>query len=188
MWTYRKLKGRKKSYVQQQAPMKLTQGKYALPTPFNSRVQSTKATAKSRWITLITATKKTPNKIHQNYSVPTMYRPALGRLLLPFTHDDPKRWAQGSAAHVFMLSTSGDELEHSFGIWRWKNEYWSILVDQLLTTTFVPRVFPLYSVWQLHTQPLIVAAHHHLRVAVSIYWWNLERDISGILRSEVSTK
>ena len=188
MWTYRKLKGRKKSYVQQQAPMKLTQRKYGLPTPFNLRVQSTKATAKSRWITLITATKKTPKKIIKTTAALRCIVPPSAGSSYRLRTMTPSVWAQGSAAHVFMLSTSGDELGHSFGIWRWKNEYWSILVDQLLTTTFVPRVFPLYSVWQLHTQPLFVAANHHLRVAVSIYWWNLDRDISGILRSEVSTK
>ena len=100
-------------------------------TPFNPGVQSTKPTAKSKLISLIAATRKSPNKMHRNYT-------ASLRCIVPPSASSSYRYDPSlrlcSAAHVFMLSAPGEELGFCFGIWRRRNECWSILVDQLLTT------------------------------------------------------
>lgn len=127
-------------------------------TPFNPGIQSTKATTKSKWISLIAATKKTPNKMNQSYGVPTMYRPAPSA---SSSYPSPRLCStRVYIMPVFMLSTPGEELGFSFGIWRWKTEYWSILADQVLTTikVLVPSFFLWYSIClQLYTEPLVVA-------------------------------
>ena len=92
------------------------------------------------------------------------------RCIVPRLRPAPPTPAPSSAAHVFilcpvacpvfMLSTPGEELGFSFGIWRWKTVYWSILADQVLTTIklLVPSFFLWYSIClQLYTEPLVVA-------------------------------
>lgn len=92
------------------------------------------------------------------------------RCIVPRLPPAPPTPAPGFAAHVFilcpvacpmfMLSTPGEELGFSFGIWRWKTEYWSILADQVLTTikVLVPSFFLWYSIClQLYTEPRVVA-------------------------------
>lgn len=84
-------------------------------------VQSTEPTARSKWISLSAATKKTPKQ--QNYGVPSIIPPPTSSSC---TRDDP---------HVFTLSTPAKELvitSKYFGTWRCRNEDWSIMYWQLV--------------------------------------------------------
>lgn len=97
--------------------------------------------------------KQNESKLRRPYDVSSR---AFRQLLLP----QPQALQHTCLYYALKLSTPGEELGFSFGIWRWKTEYWSILADQVLTTikVLVPSFFLWYSIClQLYTEPRVVA-------------------------------
>lgn len=142
-------------------------------TPLNPGVQSIKATAKSKWISLIAATKKTPNKSNKTTASlrSSRLRPAPPTVrTMTSSRFSTRVYAEHATVRVELEITS-----ESFGIWRWKNEdrsirYWHIS-------------FRSQDCWFASCTRFLLNL-----VDLQLSWRNLEREISRILRSEVSTE